>query len=128
MNEILAEWISKAEGDYHTAQRELAVRRRPNYDAVCFHAQQCAEKYLKAFLVLCEIEPPRTHNLSALLKLCSDQDGSFEFIRPLLDSLATYAADIRYPGEFSTKAEARQAVQAMKQVREFVRGRLRTGQ
>ena len=76
MSEVLAEWVSKAEGDYDTAQRELKVRRKPNYDAVCFHAQQSAEKYLKAFLVLREIEPPRIHNLIELLKLCSNQDGS----------------------------------------------------
>ena len=124
MNEILAEWVSKAEGDYSTAQRELKVRRKPNYDAVCFHAQQCAEKYLKAFLVLREIEPPKTHNLIELLKLCSAQDGSFELIHPVLDSLMTYAVDIRYPGESSTKDEARDAVKAMKQVREFVQGKL----
>ena len=44
------EWIEKAEGDYRTALRERRVRRRPNHDAVCFHAQQCIEKYLKALL------------------------------------------------------------------------------
>ena len=63
MNAILAEWIAKAEGDLATAQRELRARRAPNYDAVCFHSQQCAEKYLKAFLISEGIEPPRTHNL-----------------------------------------------------------------
>jgi len=124
MNEILAEWITKAEGDYSTAQRELVVRRRPNYDAVCFHAQQCIEKYLKAFLVFRAIEPPRVHNLIELLKLCSAQDGSFELIHPAIDSLMTYAVDIRYPGESSTKEEARDAVKMMKQVRDSVRRKL----
>jgi len=125
MNEILAEWIRKAEGDYETAQRELRVRRKPNYDAVCFHAQQCAEKYLKAFLVLRGIEPPKTHNLVELLKLCSDEDGSFELIHPFLDALSAYAVDVRYPGEFSTKDEARDAVKIMKCVRDFVRRKLK---
>lgn len=124
MSEVLAEWVSKAEGDYDTAQRELKVRRKPNYDAVCFHAQQSAEKYLKAFLVSREIEPPRIHNLIELLKPCSNQDGSFELIHPVLDSLMTYAVDIRYLGDISTKEEARDAVNAMKQVREFVRVKL----
>ena len=50
MNALTAEWVEKAEGDFATAGRELRVRRQPNYDAVCFHAQQTAEKYLKAFL------------------------------------------------------------------------------
>lgn len=50
MNPLTTEWVEKAEGDYATAKRESRVRRNPNYDAVCFHAQQMAEKYLKAFL------------------------------------------------------------------------------
>ena len=50
MNPLTTEWVDKAEGDYHTARREYRVRKTPNYDAVCFRAQQTAEKYLKAFL------------------------------------------------------------------------------
>ena len=50
MNELVMEWVEKAEGDSRTAEREGTVGEGPNYDAVCFHAQQCAEKYLKAFL------------------------------------------------------------------------------
>jgi HEPN domain-containing protein len=50
MQPITLEWIAKAEADFATAQRELGVTDRPNYDGVCFHAQQCVEKDLKAFL------------------------------------------------------------------------------
>lgn len=39
------EWIEKAEGDWAVMNREHKVTDNPNYDAVCFHAQQCAEKY-----------------------------------------------------------------------------------
>ena len=45
MNSQVTEWVLKAEGDFLTAGRELRARKSPNYDAVCFHAQQCAEKY-----------------------------------------------------------------------------------
>jgi len=48
MNELTAEWIAKAEGDWTTARRELRARRSPNYDAACFHAQQAAEKGARA--------------------------------------------------------------------------------
>jgi len=44
------EWVAKADADLVTAKREAAAVESPNYDAVCFHAQQCAEKYLKAVL------------------------------------------------------------------------------
>ena len=50
MNPATAEWVAKAEGDFATAGREMRARKNPNYDAVCFHTQQCAEKYLKAVL------------------------------------------------------------------------------
>ena len=46
MKQNTQEWVNKAEGDFHTAQREVRERKHPNYDAASFHAQQCAEKYL----------------------------------------------------------------------------------
>ena len=46
MKQLTREWIMKAEGDFHTAARERRARTAPNYDAACFHAQQCVEKYL----------------------------------------------------------------------------------
>lgn len=51
MSDISKEWLVKAEGDFQTALREYRARKLPNYDAVCFHAQQCIEKLFKAFLI-----------------------------------------------------------------------------
>ena len=50
MKPITQEWVDKAEGDFATAQRESQAKKNLNYDAVCFHSQQCAEKYLKECL------------------------------------------------------------------------------
>jgi HEPN domain-containing protein len=50
MKRLALEWVDKAEADFHTAEREARARRNPNHDAVCFHAQQCIEKHLKARL------------------------------------------------------------------------------
>ena len=69
MKPITLEWIAKAEGDWNSAQREYRARQRPNYDAACFHAQQCAEKYLKARLEEAVIAFGRTHDLISLLTL-----------------------------------------------------------
>jgi HEPN domain-containing protein len=55
MKPLTREWADKAEGDFAAASREIRVRKSPNYDAVCFHARQCAEKYLKAVLQESEI-------------------------------------------------------------------------
>jgi len=48
MTETIKEWLAKAEGDFRTAQREMQAADSPNYDAVCFHAQQCVEKLVEA--------------------------------------------------------------------------------
>ena len=45
MKAITAEWVAKAEGDLAVALLAFRSRKTPNYDAVCFHAQQCAEKW-----------------------------------------------------------------------------------
>jgi HEPN domain-containing protein len=71
MNPLTVEWIDKAEGDLLTAQREYRARIRPNYDAVCFHTQQTAEKYLKAWLQEAGKPIPKIHNWSIWLRSAS---------------------------------------------------------
>jgi HEPN domain-containing protein len=67
MTPLTQEWVDKAEGDFLTATRELRARKSPNYDTVCFHAQQSAEKYLKARLKEENVPFGKTHNLADLL-------------------------------------------------------------
>lgn len=117
MNELTAEWIAKAEGDYATASRELRVEEMPNFDAVCFHAQQTSEKYLKALLQENGIAFPKTHSLIELLELCLDFDASFETFRADLIRLERYAVHYRYPGETANKAEAQTAHEAVTTIR-----------
>ena len=124
MNDLTAEWVDKAEGDYATARRELRARHHPNHDAVCFHAQQAAEKYLKGFLQEHGAAFPRTHSLIELLELCLPFDVSFELQRGSLVVLDRYAVRYRYPGESADKAEARLAVKTIEAVRAFVREKL----
>ncbi|MFZ5822202.1 MAG: HEPN domain-containing protein [Chloroflexota bacterium] len=124
MNDLLAEWISKAEGDYLVATREFRARRQANYDAVCFHCQQLAEKYLKAFLYKNRVDFPKTHNLNELLELCLTLDGSFEIQRDLLTELDHYGVRYRYPGMTADKADAKLALDRAHIVRSFLRMKL----
>ena len=124
MHVLTQEWVDKAEGDFHTASREARVRKAPNYDAVCFHGQQCAEKYLKAYLQEQDQRFPPIHDLIELLELCLPYDGTFELQRDLLKDLTKYAVEFRYPGELATKEEALTTVKAMRAVRAFVRQKL----
>ena len=66
MKPLTSEWVEKAEGDFATAEREIRVRKTPNFDAVCFHAQQCTEKYLKALLQEADLPFGKTHHLISL--------------------------------------------------------------
>ncbi len=121
MNELTKEWIGKAEGDYNTALREYRARKTPNYDAACFHAQQCIEKYMKARLQKAGIPFGKTHDLIALLELCIPVEPLWEAFRTPLIILNRYAVDFRYPGESATREEAREGVYIMQSLREAMR-------
>ena len=124
MKPAVAEWVSKAEGDFVTAGRELRARKSPNYDAVCFHAQQCAEKYLKAVLQENDRHIPKIHNLIELMLLCEGIDNSFEMLRADLVTMERYAVRGRYPGEVAKKGEAQSAYAAAGTTRKFIRQKL----
>jgi HEPN domain-containing protein len=69
------EWIKKAEKDLIAAKHLLSIKPNPPYDIICFHAQQCAEKYIKAFIIYIKkaiaqkIPPKQTYKLSSILSL-----------------------------------------------------------
>ena len=121
MKPLTHEWIGKAEGDFATARREVRARKAPNYDAACFHAQQCVEKYLKARLQETVIPFGRTHDLSALLNLLLPVEPSWESLRPQLRALTTFAVGVRYSGESADKAMAREALALRRTVRRHIR-------
>jgi HEPN domain-containing protein len=127
MQPLTTEWIQKAEGDLATAHRELRARKAPNYDAACFHAQQCAEKYLKALLQEATIAFGKTHNLSLLLDHLRDRHPRLELLRPTLVTLSAYAVEYRYPGESADKEVARHAVKMAEEVKRAVLGELGDG-
>lgn len=121
MKPITTEWIDKAEGDYAVAQRELRVRKNPNHDAVCFHAQQCAEKYLKARLQEAGIAFGKTHDLVNLLGLALPVEPTWTALRQDLIILTNFAVDYRYPGTSATRAEAQDAFKRCRNVRRAIR-------
>ena len=125
MKPLTAEWVQKAEDDFIVAQKMFRARKQPVYDAVCFHAQQCAEKYLKAYLQEDGRDIPKIHKLLDLLKLCKEIDSSMEILLPDLTELERFAINVRYPGMSADKDEARIAYKAVQAVRELLRQRLR---
>jgi HEPN domain-containing protein len=116
MKPITAEWVAKAEGDFATLERESRVRKDPNYDGICFHAQQCAEKYLKARLTEAEVRFTRIHDLTALLDLALPIEPLWEEFREDLAYLSDFGVAFRYPGE---SADRESAIIARKRCRIF---------
>ena len=121
MQPLTAEWVDKAEGDFVTLLREVRARKQPNYDSACFHAQQCAEKYLKARLQEGSIPFGKTHDLPVLLHLLSSIEPSWIALQPELRLLNLYSVAFRYPGDSADKSMARDALRACGAVRDAAR-------
>ena len=117
MDDPCGEWIEKAEEDFRAALALRRLRGRPAHNAVCFHAQQCIEKYLKAVLQQQGLAVRKTHALPSLLDQCAGSHPNLNVLRQEMVGLSTYAVEFRYPGESATIDEAKEAVRIMKNAR-----------
>ncbi|MER3458063.1 MAG: DNA-binding protein [Chloroflexota bacterium] len=118
-----AEWIEKAEGDWKVAQRESQAAD-PVWNVVCFLAQQCAEKYLKAFLEEQNIAFQKTHDLVALFNLSGGRLAELEPLRPELARLSTLGIAARYPGAYADREAAEDAMRIANKVQAVIKGKL----
>lgn len=117
-------WIAKAEADFEAAKTLIRSRKRGMFDIVCYHSQQCAEKYLKAYLTYRRIKFPKTHDLEKLLDLiivfdplCASERESALFLNP-------YSITIRYPGDEASREEAKKALKVLSSFRTFFQDRI----
>ncbi len=90
------EWLEIANQDLNSAIFLKKMEPVP-FEIICFHCQQSAEKYLKAFLVFKNINFPKTHDLITILKLCIAINPKFIRIKTNCIRLSEYAVEIRYP-------------------------------
>lgn len=120
--QVAREWIRKAENDLKNAAFTLQMEEECPTDTVCFHAQQCVEKYLKALLVLSSVDFPRTHDIRRLLMFLP-QDLAAALSPADQERLTDYAVATRYPGDYEpiSLKEARRAVQLARAARRAVR-------
>lgn len=101
--------------------RMAARRRTPAHDPVCFHCQQCAEKYLKALLQEASRPIPYTHNLSDLRELVLPWHSEARLLRRGLDMLTRYAVAPRYSQFNASKRQAAAALRWAVRVRAVCR-------
>lgn len=124
----VAAWLAKAEGDLQMARFAL----RPDaqlWDQTCYHAQQAAEKGLKALIVALALPVPHTHSLPYLLKLVLPGAPR---LHPFVEDapiLSAYATAPRYPSFLASETETqardalRRAGALVAAVRETLAGR-----
>jgi HEPN domain-containing protein len=118
-------WFEKAQNDLRNAEHTLTLEEGCPVDTVCFHAQQCAEKCLKALLLSSGVDFPKTHDLRALMQLLPPGTAVGVEIEELL-SLNRYSVEARYPGDWEpiTREQAEEAVGIARRLREAVRAQL----
>jgi len=96
-------WLVKAADDLAVAEVVQASPIGANW-AACFHAQQAAEKALKALLVLLGIDFPRTHALERIADLLPPELAA-SFDREAIILLSPWAIAGRYPEDVGNPTE-----------------------
>lgn len=115
--EISKQWIAKAKNDLLDADNNLKAEETP-FDTVCFHCQQAAEKFLKAYLVANGNLYPISHDLILILENILPFDSTAEVLREDLALLMPYSVEIRYPDDWfmPTEEDAKEAREAVSRV------------
>ena len=119
--ELIDSWIDKAEKDLRSAKHELSF---PDVvtETICFHSQQAAEKYLKAYLIFLGISFTKTHEIGELITKCESKDSEISVLKEEADILTDYAIEVRYPEEWIEPSleEAKEAFEIAKKIKELV--------
>lgn len=121
---VIREWTTKAENDLLVARYLLDMGAGCPADIVCFHAQQCVEKYIKAAIVRQGLEVPKTHDIERLANLTASQ-VEVSLSPAEMRLLAGYAVEQRYPGYGPvTPDEAHEAVGMAEKVQKAIQSLL----
>jgi HEPN domain-containing protein len=110
MKKATEAWIKKAEGDFRMMKSLMATNDEAQFDGVCYHAQQCVEKLLKALCIDHDLEFPRTHDLQKLFEVLRSTYAPLSNIKKELEELTELGAEFRYPDEFASGFEATRAL------------------
>jgi HEPN domain-containing protein len=96
--DFVQQWLNRAHKDL-AAGEVLLKGGFEDYENVGFHAQQSAEKFIKAFLVSRQIEFPKTHDIALLRQLVARVDPELAEKLAIADALTSYGVEFRYPGD-----------------------------
>ena len=107
---VVQEWLQKADEDFGFA--EYALKDTTFYAPICFHFQQSAEKYIKAFIIARELPFKKTHTLIALLKICKEEGYDLDLLTDAVNFLDGCYVDTRYPVHWPSDYSREKAVAA----------------
>lgn len=124
MNPLTLEWIERAEGDF-TVAKENQQGNNPVNHVICFLAQQCVEKYLKAWLQEMNIPIIRTHNLTQLLDLILPTIPEWKAWKSELSDLSEFAVETRYLADSPSHNDVERSMETCEKVRNAVRAELK---
>lgn len=121
IEEAARQWLGKAERDLLNARNTLSTMGDDcPYDTVCFHAQQAAEKCIKAVLTRLQTEFPKSHDIGELVLLLP------KTARPAISvqeqrELTSYAVAARYPamGEDPSRKDAAAALGTAEEIKRW---------
>jgi len=121
LKRIVREWLHKADEDIRSAKALLA-QDPPLLFPSCFHAQQSAEKHLKAFLTWHQVEFPKTHSIRELLKLVKTADKDLASHLNPAATLTPYGVEVRYPSDLPevSQTDAQEATELAEKVRRTI--------
>ncbi|MFK4426162.1 HEPN domain-containing protein [Bacillus sp. RC51] len=94
-------WFEIADSDLRASNHLLSLMPIPFaiicylLSVICYHCQQCAEKYLKGYLTFKGTHPPKTHNLMLLVKECAEFNMEFNDLIDDCAELNSYAIEVR---------------------------------
>jgi len=125
--EHVSSWLASGDDDLRLARVGLTLTSGCPYQLIGYHAQQCAEKYLKAMLVIYGVDFPYTHNLRRLIDLIPGDAASRDELRGA-EVLTPFGTTARYPGAQDpvSREEAVSALDLAEALRSRVRGRLQS--
>ncbi len=125
-NDLVKEWMKIATEDLLVANELL------NHDniyprSICFHCQQSAEKYVKAYLVYFDLDIIKTHDLAILIKRLTDYDGELSSFIVAASVLTPYAISARYVDDFEPISEddARDAYKSAEEIKNYIQSKIK---
>ena len=94
--------------------------------SICFHCQQSAEKYLKAYLVFFDLDIIRTHDLAILINRLKENDNKLNDFIEAASVLTPYAVSVRYPDDFELilEEEAKEAYRLAEEIKTYIQSKI----